>query len=103
MIVSKLHARILIVDDDEDDFIITSVLIRSIPSSGFSINWCYSYKEALAQMKNRQSDIYFIDYRLGAKTGLDLLKEAIAAGVEEPLILLTGKGNHDVDMEAMRV
>jgi PAS domain S-box len=103
MIVSKLQARILIVDDDEDDFIITSDLIRSIPSSGFSINWCYSYKEALAQMKARQCDIYFIDYRLGAKTGLDLLKEAIAAGVEEPVILLTGKGNHDVDMEAMRV
>jgi PAS domain S-box-containing protein len=103
MTVSKLQARILIVDDDEDDFIITSDLIRSIPSSGFSINWCYSYKEALAQMKDRQSDIYFIDYRLGAKTGLDLLKEAIAAGVEEPVILLTGKGNHDVDMEAMRV
>jgi PAS domain S-box-containing protein len=103
MTVSNLQARILIVDDDEDDFIITSDLIRSIPSSGFSINWCYSYKDALAQMKDRRSDIYFIDYRLGAKTGLDLLKEAIAAGCEEPVILLTGKGNHDVDMEAMRV
>lgn len=103
MTVSKLQARILIVDDDEDDFIITSDLIRSIPSSGFSINWCYSYKEALEQMQNRRCDIYFIDYRLGAKTGLDLLKEAIAAGCEEPVILLTGKGNHDVDMEAMRV
>jgi two-component system, sporulation sensor kinase E len=103
MTVSKLQARILIVDDDEDDFIITSDLISSIPSSGFSINWCYSYKDALEQMENRSHDIYFIDYRLGAKTGLDLLKEAIAAGVEEPVILLTGKGNHDVDMEAMRV
>src|SRR5439155_9809663 len=57
----------------------------------------------LELMKNRSSDIYFIDYRLGAKTGLDLLKEAIAAGCEEPVILLTGKGNHTVDMEAMRV
>jgi PAS domain S-box-containing protein len=103
MTVSKLQARLLIVDDDEDDFIITSDLIHSIPSSGFSINWCYSYKDALEQMQNRRYDIYFIDYRLGAKTGLDLLKEAIAAGCEEPVILLTGKGNHDVDMEAMRV
>ncbi len=54
-------------------------------------------------MKSRANDIYFIDYRLGAKTGLDLLKEAIASGCEEPVILLTGKGNHTVDMEAMRV
>jgi PAS domain S-box-containing protein len=103
MIVSNLQARILIVDDDEDDYLITSDLIRTIPSSGFTINWCYSYKDALEQMKARAADIYFIDYRLGAKTGLDLLKEAIAGGCEEPVILLTGKGNHTVDMEAMRV
>ena len=103
MSVSNLQARILIVDDDEDDFLITSDLIHSIPSSNFSINWCYSYNEALEKIKTGGSDIYFIDYRLGAKTGLDLLKEAVAAGCEEPVILLTGKGNHDVDMEAMRV
>lgn len=103
MTVSNLQARILIVDDDEDDYLITSDLIRNIPSSGFTLTWCYSYKEALDQMKSRAFDIYFIDYRLGAKTGLDLLKEAIAAGCEEPVILLTGKGNHTVDMEAMRV
>jgi two-component system, sporulation sensor kinase E len=103
MPVSNLHARILIVDDDEDDFFLTSELIKNIPSSGFTINWCYSYKEALDQMINKRHDLYFIDYLLGAKTGLDLLTEAIAAGVEEPIILLTGKGNQTVDIEAMQV
>ena len=57
MIASNLQARILIVDDDEDDYLITSDLIRNIPSSGFSINWCYTYKDALAEMKNRSFDI----------------------------------------------
>jgi PAS domain S-box-containing protein len=103
MPVSNLHARILIVDDDEDDFFLTSELIKNIPSSGFTISWCYSYKEALDQMINKGHDLYFIDYLLGAKTGLDLLKEAVAAGVEEPIILLTGKGNQTVDIEAMQV
>jgi len=103
MPVSNLHAHILIVDDDEDDFLLTSELIRNIPSSGFTINWCYSYKEALELMISKRYDLYLIDYLLGAKTGLDLLKEAIAAGVEEPVILLTGKGNQKVDIEAMRV
>lgn len=103
MPVSNLHARIMIVDDDEDDFFLTSELIKNIPSSGFTITWCYSYKEALEQMINKGHDLYFIDYLLGVKTGLDLLKEAVAAGVEEPIILLTGKGNQTVDIEAMRV
>jgi two-component system, sporulation sensor kinase E len=100
---SNLHARILIVDDDEDDYFLTSELIKNIPSSGFTLNWCYSYKDALEQMINKRHELYFIDYLLGAKTGLDLLKEAISAGVEEPIILLTGKGNQKVDIEAMRV
>ena len=103
MPVSNLHARILIVDDDEDDYFLTSELIRNIPSSGFTINWCYNYKDALEQMTSKRHDLYFIDYLLGAKTGLELLKEAIAAGVEEPIILLTGKGNQKVDIEAMQV
>ena len=103
MPVSNLHARILIVDDDEDDYFLTSELIRNIPSSGFTIDWCYGYKEALEQMTNKRHDLYFIDYLLGAKTGLELLKEAISAGVEEPIILLTGKGNQKVDIEAMQV
>lgn len=103
MPLSNLHARILIVDDDEDDYFLTSELIKGIPSSGFTLNWSYSYKDALEQMINKRHDIYFIDYLLGAKTGLELLKEAISAGVEEPIILLTGKGNQKVDIEAMRV
>jgi PAS domain S-box-containing protein len=103
MPLSNLRARILVVDDDEDDYFLTSELIKNIPSSGFTISWCYTYKDALEQMTSKRHDLYFIDYLLGAKTGLELLKEAIAAGIEEPIILLTGKGNQKVDIEAMRV
>jgi PAS domain S-box-containing protein len=44
-----------------------------------------------------------VDYRLGAKTGIDLLKDAMAMGCDEPIILLTGKGNYEVDNEAMKI
>ena len=47
-------------------------------------------------------DIYFIDYYLGAKTGLDLMKEALHQNCEQPLILLTGMGNQKIDLEAMQ-
>jgi PAS/PAC sensor hybrid histidine kinase (EC 2.7.13.3) len=45
----------------------------------------------------------FVDYRLGAKTGLDFLKEAVRLGCEEPIVLLTGKGNKDLDIEALQM
>lgn len=95
--------RILIVDDDEDDFIITSEYIKYIPASSFIIDWCYRYEEALELICAKAYDLYFVDYRLGAKSGVDLLKEALARNCEEPIILLTGKGNYEVDIEAMQL
>jgi PAS domain S-box-containing protein len=95
--------RILIIDDDEDDFLITSDYIKSIEGRNFVIDWCFRYAEALERISRKEYDIYFVDYRLGAKTGLDLLKDALAMHCEEPIILLTGKGNRRVDEEAMEV
>lgn len=94
--------RVLIVDDDEDDFFLTSEYIKNIRGSAFVIDWSYRYKDALDRINGREYDIYFIDYRLGAKTGLDLLKEALDGNCEEPMILLTGKGNQAIDVEAMQ-
>lgn len=101
MLMSPDPIRILIIDDDEDDFFITSTLIKDIGDDNFQVHWCYKYHEALDHVCNKTYDLYFIDYFLGAKTGLDLLKEALQKDCEAPMILLTGKGNHAVDMEAM--
>lgn len=95
--------RILIVDDDDDDFFITSEYIRNIPGTSFEIDWCYRYQDALDSMTARKYHLYFVDYRMGAKSGVDLLKEALSRGCEEPIILLTGKGNHEVDLQAMQL
>lgn len=95
-------ARILIVDDDEDDFIITSDYIRSIPGSRFTLDWCKNYNEGLQHLRANKHDIYFVDYRLGAKSGVDFLREALSFGCDSPIVLLTGKGNYDVDIQAMQ-
>lgn len=95
--------RILIIDDDEDDFFITSDLLKQIQGYQLQIDWCYRYNDAIEQLTDPHYDIYFVDYRLGAKTGLDFLKEAVQMGVQEPIILLTGKGNREIDIEAMQM
>jgi PAS domain S-box-containing protein len=96
------NINILIIDDDKDDFIITGDYIMDIDTASFNIDWCYAYQEALEHMKSNEYDLYFVDYRLGAKTGLDLIKDARMNNCEEPIVLLTGKGNQSVDREAMQ-
>lgn len=103
MFISADPLRILVVDDDEDDFFLTNSIIKDISGGHFIVDWCFRYQEALDHICHKRYDIYFIDYFLGAKTGLDLLREAVERDCEAPMILLTGKGNHAVDIEAMRV
>src|SRR5919206_5102547 len=98
-ISQPLH--ILIVDDDEDDFFITSDYIRNIPYGEYRIDWSYNYADALKKLVSNQYDVYFVDYRLGIKTGMDLLNDAIKNGCEAPIILLTGKGTQEIDVKAM--
>jgi PAS domain S-box-containing protein len=97
------NVKILIVDDDQDDFIITSEYIKHIPSATYKIDWCPRYSEALQHMIKKDYNLYFVDYRLGAKSGMDLLKDAMAHNCEAPIILLTGKGSYNVDIEAMQL
>lgn len=95
--------RVLIVDDDEDDFFITSEYMKPIREYKLQIDWSYKFNDAVRLLQARTYDIYFVDYRLGAKTGLDFLKEAVRISADEPIILLTGKGNKAVDIEAMQM
>jgi PAS domain S-box-containing protein len=101
--VNTSPIKILIIDDDEDDFFITSEYLKGIQEYSLKVDWCYKFNDAVQQMKDRRYDLYFVDYRLGAKTGLDFLKDAVRIGCEEPIVLLTGKGNKDVDIEAMQM
>ena len=101
MHLKSSQIKILIVDDDEDDFFILSEYIKNISGHSFAIDWSFQYQEALDQMCEGNYDLYFVDYRLGLKTGLELLQDAMNRFCEEPIILLTGRGNQKIDMQAM--
>ena len=93
---------IVLIEDDEDDYIITRDLLDEVERGRFELQWVSTYEEALAWLRAPGADVYLVDYRLGVHNGLDLLREALSQGVRAPIILLTGQGNHEVDVEAMQ-
>ncbi|HEV8512871.1 MAG TPA: ATP-binding protein [Cyclobacteriaceae bacterium] len=93
----------MIVDDDEEDFVIIRDLITDISQQNFQVDWCMNFETGSSALRNSTHDIYFIDYHLGPKTGIDLLKDAIEHNCEKPIILLTGQGNKKIDLEAMHL
>jgi len=99
--MSEAPVKVLLVDDDEDDYIITRDLILRI-AGRYRLEWVNNFQAALDAIQRREHDIYLLDYRLGERTGLDLLRESQQLNARGPMILLTGQGDHEVDMQAMK-
>jgi diguanylate cyclase (GGDEF)-like protein/PAS domain S-box-containing protein len=94
--------RILLVEDDEDDFVLTRDLLAESRRTRFELDWVSSFDDALSALTRNGHDLALIDYRLGEHDGLELLHHARDLGVTAPLILLTGQGDGDIDLAAMR-
>jgi len=93
--------NILLVEDDEDDYLIIKSLFGRIRDLQCDIHWVSTYHEALDCIDKSEQDVYLIDYRLGDGDGLDLLRKVRTNGCIKPIIILTGQGDRDVDVEAM--
>jgi signal transduction histidine kinase/HPt (histidine-containing phosphotransfer) domain-containing protein len=93
---------VLLVDDDSDDHLLTRELLMEVDGQPFTFEWVATYETALAALRQHAYDVCLVDYQLGAYTGLDLIREARAQGCTVPMILLTGQGDHVVDLQAMQ-
>jgi diguanylate cyclase (GGDEF)-like protein/PAS domain S-box-containing protein len=92
--------RILLVEDDEDDYVLTRTMLQRAPTSRIELDWAQSYGAALERIREAPHDLYIVDYRLGERTGLDLVRDAWERDPPAPVILLTGQDDLEVDLEA---
>jgi diguanylate cyclase (GGDEF)-like protein/PAS domain S-box-containing protein len=92
--------RVLLIEDDEDDYLITRDMLAEQDASRFELDWAPDYQEALRTIRKQCHDVYLIDYRLGERTGLQLMREGFADRPSAPVIMLTGLANREIDLEA---
>jgi diguanylate cyclase (GGDEF)-like protein/PAS domain S-box-containing protein len=92
--------QVLLVEDDEDDYLITRDMLGQQDRRRFHIEWCRDYESALDRMRSEHHDVYLVDYRLGGKNGLDLARDAFGSRAHSPVILLTGESDWSIDLEA---
>lgn len=102
MPASQQLLRILVVEDDEDDFLLINDYIKHLRAWKCEVKWIYRYDEAIEELSTNSYTICFSDYRLGARNGIDLIKDMQARNCNTPVILLTGKGNYEIDIEATK-
>lgn len=93
--------RVLVVCDDEQEFILLRERFSRIKAARYEPEWQSCYDQALNGLADNRHDVCMVDYRLGAAGGVKLIRAALERGSAVPMILLTGQGSHEVEMDAI--
>ncbi|WAS91278.1 ATP-binding response regulator [Nannocystis punicea] len=93
---------VLLIEDDRDDYLLTSELLEEIGEGTYVLQWADCYEDGVEALFTGAPDLCLLDYRLGEKTGLELLREVVARGCTTPIVLLTGQSERSLDVEAMK-
>jgi len=95
--------HVLLVEDDEDDYLLTKDLLTEVHDPEAELSWVRDYAAALEAARSEHYDVCLVDYRLGGgRNGIDLVRALVADGHQIPVVLLTGQGTRNVDVEAAR-
>src|SRR5579859_3999868 len=93
--------RVLVVDDSPEDYRLFQIMLSKIPYRSYVPDNSPNLGQAVEWMRRQEHDLYLVDYRLGPDSGLDFLREAAKEKLAAPIIILTGYGDHNLDLEAM--
>src|SRR6266550_866467 len=94
-------AYVLIVDDDP-------ALLQALPQTlhlripGIKVDACDSALEALKQIQEHDYDAIVSDIKMPGMDGLALLTKIKELRPETPTLLITGHGEHDLAIQALR-
>ncbi|HEX4131819.1 MAG TPA: ATP-binding protein [Pirellulales bacterium] len=99
--MTKLQRHVLVVDDDAVDAELLRRQLALIADWNCEVVHVTDATGALAQLECGSPDTVFIDFHLGAKTGIELLKTLREAGYLMPIIMLTGHGSETIVKESL--
>jgi len=76
----------------EDEPAMRQTLVRALGNRGFQPRACADGEEALSAWHAGLFDVVVLDLSLPGPDGLEVLREARAAGLTEPVLILTARG-----------
>jgi diguanylate cyclase (GGDEF)-like protein len=96
---NRLH--VLLIEDDDDDYVLVRDLLGELGDQDITLQWEMTYETGKTALQSGEHDICLMDYRLGARDGIELLRELGTTTPPTPIIFLTGQDSRDLDVQAM--
>ena len=97
--MKKIDPIVFVVDDDAA---VRDAIKNLLESVGIRVETFVSGAEFLAKTRADAPSCLILDVRLPAMSGLEFQRELIAAGVEIPIIFITGHGDIPITVQAMK-
>jgi NtrC-family two-component system response regulator AlgB len=96
---SSTPLRVLVVDDEMN---IRKTLSLSLQTDGHEVVAISNARDAVVEAAGRAFDLAFVDLRLGATNGLDLIPELLGQSPWLRIVVITAHGSIDSAVEAMK-
>lgn len=93
--------KVLLIDDDRLQFRLTQQHFKSFQTDLYELDWAATYEEGIAKLLSGAYVACLLDYQLGERDGLQLIREAMAQGCRTPIVFLTAETADRVDIAAM--
>ncbi len=87
----------------EDDAAAARLLQRRLNREGYAVDLAYDGEEGLEKWGTGTYDLLAIDHDMPRKKGLDVIRELVSIGPLPPTIMITGHGNENIAVEAMKL
>lgn len=97
----ETRRKLLLIDDERGQAKIVDASIGKFIGERFELYWAPTYEEGLEALRSGDYAACLLDYQLGARDGLSLLREAVQLGVHTPVIFLTSETSGEVDAQAL--
>ena len=93
--------KLLLIDDDERQEHLLQLLLATFRREHFDLEYVSSYEAGLKKLASGNYAVCLLDYHLGERNGLELLREARIAGCDTPVFILTAEDSDELDNAAM--
>ena len=95
--MSSMHVLVL-----DDELALRDILGSIVAKAGYSVDLAASVKEAAAKLARGDVDVALCDINLPDGNGIDLVREALATGIDTAFIMVTAYGSMETAVEALR-
>lgn len=92
--------RVLIIDDER---IIRNLFQRLLSRKGYDFHSAEDGKTGLKAIEDLQPDLVFVDLKMPGMDGMEVLKKAKEINSDLPIIILTGHGDLDSAVQAVKL